>query len=109
MLSTVKVLLADDRQSPGAFLECKSTGDGGTAHDNASRFANLRVEADCLGGVAVMAVLDGLRWRRLPDALGPGVRETDGLTFSAANLTDMLRLEPVASLVGSGPSPIPTP
>jgi hypothetical protein len=94
-----------DGHSPRALLECKSAGDGGTARDKAGRFVSLRNEANRLGGAAVIAVLDGFGWRRLPDALGPVVRDCGGLVFSAANLTDLLSVEPVASLVGTGPPP----
>lgn len=89
-----------DGHAPRALLECKSAGDGGTARDKAGRFASLRNEANRLGGVGVIALLDGLGWRRLPDALGPVVRDTGGLTFSVANIADMLSVEPVRSLVG---------
>lgn len=99
--------IVHDGNTPRAFLECKSAGDGGTARDKAARFVSLRNEANRLGGVAVIAVLDGLGWRRLPDALGPVVRDTGGLVFSAANITDLLGVEPVASLVGRGPAPTP--
>lgn len=71
-----------DTHSALALLECKSAGDGGTARDKAGRFANLRREAQRLGGIPVIAVLEGLGWRRVNDALGPVVRDCDGRVFN---------------------------
>lgn len=92
--------IVHDGQNARGLLECKSAGDGGTARDKAGRFHGLRTEANRIGGIAVMAVLDGLGWERLNDALGPVLRDCGGLVFSAANLSDMLALEPVSSLIG---------
>ena len=85
------------------LLECKSAGDGGTARDKAGRFANLRREAERLGGIPVLAVLEGLGWRRVNDALGPVVRDCDGRVFTTSNLDEMLEVEPVADLIGKAP------
>jgi hypothetical protein len=82
------------------LLECKSAGDGGTARDKAGRFANLRREGERLGGIPVLAVLEGLGWRRVNDALGPVVRDCDGRVFTTSNLSEMLEVAPVADLVG---------
>jgi len=90
-----------DHHSARGLLECKSAGDGGTARDKAGRFANLRREAQRLGGIPVIAVLDGLGWRRVNDALGPVVRDCDGRVFTMGTLTDLLEVEPVRSLTGT--------
>lgn len=82
------------------LLECKSAGDGGTARDKAARFRSLRTEAQRLGGIPVLAVLDGLGWRRLNDALGPVVRDCDGRVFTGSTLSDLLLVDPVATLRG---------
>ena len=82
------------------LLECKSAGDGGTARDKAARFRSLRTEAQRLGGIPVLAVLDGLGWRRLNDALGPVVRDCDGRVFTGSTLDDLLLVDPVAGLRG---------
>ncbi len=83
-----------------AMLECKVANDGGTARDKAARFRSLRAEANRLGGVPVFAVLAGLGWRRTQDALGPVVRDTDGRTFTAATLSEMISVEPLPGLSG---------
>jgi hypothetical protein len=83
-----------------AILECKGTSDGGTARDKAGRFGNLRVEANRLGGLPVVAVLGGVGWRRTGDALGPVVRDTDGPVFTLATLAEMLTVEPFPELQG---------
>lgn len=81
-----------------ALLECKAANDGGTARDKASRFRSLRQESGRLGGVPLFAVVAGLGWRRTADALGPVVRDTDGRTFTLANLPTMLTVEPFPAL-----------
>lgn len=83
-----------------AMIECKQANDGGTARDKASRFSALAREATRLGGVPLFAVLDGLGWQRVPDALGPVVRDTNGRVFSLATLEDMLTVQPFPRLVG---------
>jgi hypothetical protein len=45
----------------------------------------------------------GLGWRRTTDALGPVVRDTDGRTFTLANLGQMLTVEPLPGLAGLAP------
>jgi hypothetical protein len=90
-----------DGSSARGLLECKSAGDGGTARDKAGRFSNLRIEAQRLGGIPVLAVLEGLGWRRVNDALGPVVRDCDGRVFTTANLDEMLEVDPVRDLVGT--------
>lgn len=92
-----------DNTAVRGLLECKSAGDGGTARDKAARFRNLRAEAQRLGGIPVLAVLDGLGWRRLNDALGPVVRDTDGRVFTTSTLTDLLDVDPVRDLIGGAP------
>lgn len=89
-----------DGQTARGLLECKSAGDGGTARDKASRFAGLRREAARLGGIPVLAVLEGLGWRRVNDALGPVVRDCDGRVFTPETLTQLLDVDPVRDLVG---------
>ena len=90
-----------DGTTARGLLECKSAGDGGTARDKAGRFSNLRREAQRLGGIPVIAVLEGLGWRRVNDALGPVVRDCDGRVFTMSNLSDLLEVEPVAGLRGT--------
>jgi hypothetical protein len=89
-----------DGQTARGLLECKSTGDGGTARDKAGRFSVLRQEATRLGGIPVLAVLEGLGWRRLNDALGPVVRDCDGRVFTPATLAQLLDVDPVRDLIG---------
>lgn len=84
-----------------AILECKLTNDGGTARDKASRFARLRRESQRLGGVPVFAVLDGLGWERINDALGPVVEECDGRVFTLETLPEMLEVQPFPGFVRS--------
>jgi hypothetical protein len=88
----------DDRLK--AVLECKLTNDGGTARDKASRFNSLREESVRLGGVPVIAVLGGLGWERINDALGPVIRATEGRVFTLSCLSDMLQLSPFQELIG---------
>lgn len=88
-----------------ALLECKGANDGGTARDKAARFQKLRAEANRLGGVPLFAVLGGIGWRRINDALGPVVRDTDGRVFTIATLSEMLTTEPLPSLTGLVPTP----
>jgi len=81
-----------------ALIECKMTNDGGTARDKASRYAALRREAIRLGGVALFAVLDGLGWERVNDALGPVVRDCDGRVFTLSTAQEMLTARPLSEL-----------
>ena len=83
------------------MIECKGANDGGTARDKAARFRGLRTESVRLGGVPLLAVLGGLGWTRVNDTLGPVVRDCDGRVFSMSNLSDMLTLNPLASLIGT--------
>ncbi len=83
-----------------AIVECKQANDGGTARDKAARFATLRAEGTRLGGIPVFAILDGLGWQRVPDALGPVVRHTDGRVFSLETLDEIVTVEPFPTLVG---------
>lgn len=92
---------ADD--SLKAMLECKGTNDGGTARDKALRFARLRAESVRLGGVPLFAVLGGIGWARINDALGPVVRDTDGRVFTLTTLDSMLEVAPFPSLVLANP------
>jgi hypothetical protein len=89
-----------------AILECKGTNDGGTARDKALRFARLRGESNRLGGIPLIAVLGGIGWARVNDALGPVLRDTDGRVFTLSTLAAMLEVAPFPSLIGleSGPS-----
>jgi hypothetical protein len=88
-----------DGEKARGLLECKSAGDGGTARDKAGRFGALRVEANRLGGIPVLAVLEGLGWRRLNDALGPVIRDCDGRVFCPSNLGDLAQIDPIRDLV----------
>lgn len=81
-----------------AMLECKGTNDGGTARDKALRFARLRTESIRLGGVPLFAVLGGIGWARINDALGPVVRDTDGRVFTLTTLHAMLEVAPFPAL-----------
>lgn len=82
-----------------AMLECKGANDGGTARDKALRFRTLRAEAVRLGGVPLFAILGGIGWARINDALGPVVRDTDGRVFTTSTLASMLEVVPFPSLV----------
>jgi len=86
-----------------AILECKGTNDGGTARDKALRFAKLRAESNRLGGTPLIAVLGGIGWARVNDALGPVVRDTDGRVFTLSTLSTMLEVAPFPSLIGLEP------
>jgi hypothetical protein len=88
----------DRDNRPRALLECKATNDGGTARDKASRFEGLRAEATRLGGIPVFAVLSGLGWRRVKDALGPVVRDTEGRVFSPFTLSQLVTVQPLSTL-----------
>jgi len=90
-----------DRTTARGLLECKSAGDGGTARDKAARFNALRREAERLGGIPVLAVLEGLGWRRVNDALGPVVRDCDGRVFTPATLAELLNVDPARDLIGT--------
>jgi len=92
---------ADD--SLKALLECKGTNNGGTARDKALRFARLRVESVRLNGVPLLAVLGGIGWARINDALGPVVRDTDGRVFTLSTLNSMLEVAPFPGLAGAAP------
>lgn len=82
-----------------AMLECKGTNNGGTARDKALRFRNLKAESVRLGGVPLIAVLGGIGWARINDALGPVVRDTDGRVFTLSTLTSMLEVAPFTGLI----------
>jgi hypothetical protein len=82
-----------------AMLECKGTNNGGTARDKALRFNRLRNESVRLGGVPLFAVLSGIGWTRINDALGPVVRDTDGRVFTLSTLNAMLEVAPFPSLL----------
>lgn len=82
-----------------AMLECKGTNNGGTARDKALRFNRLRDESVRLGGVPLIAVLSGIGWTRINDALGPVVRDTDGRVFTLSTLHSMLEVAPFPSLL----------
>lgn len=86
-----------------AMLECKGANDGGTARDKALRFRTLRAESVRLGGVPLFAVLGGIGWARINDALGPVVRDTDGRVFTLSTLDSMLDVAPFPSLVQTSP------
>lgn len=89
---------ADD--SLKAMLECKGTNNGGTARDKALRFARLKTESMRLGGVPLIAVLGGIGWTRINDALGPVLRDTDGRVFTLSTLNSMLEVSPFPGLAG---------
>lgn len=82
-----------------AMLECKGTNNGGTARDKALRFARLRAESVRLGGIPLIAVLGGIGWARINDALGPVVRDSEGRVFTLSTLNSMLEIAPFPSLV----------
>jgi hypothetical protein len=84
-----------------AMLECKGTNNGGTARDKALRFRTLREESIRLGGIPLFAVLGGMGWTRVNDALGPVIRDTEGRVFTLATLHSMLEVAPFPSLIGS--------
>jgi hypothetical protein len=84
-----------------AMLECKGTNNGGTARDKALRFRSLRSESMRLGGVPLIAVLGGIGWARINDALGPVVRDTDGRVFTLSTLNSMLEVAPFPGLLGA--------
>lgn len=88
-----------------ALIECKQANDGGTARDKAARFARLAQESARLGGVPLIAVLDGLGWQRTNDALGPVVRDTAGRVFTIETLPEMLAVQPFPSLLGTSLGP----
>lgn len=92
---------ADD--SLKAMLECKGTNNGGTARDKALRFRSLKAESVRLGGIPLMAVLGGIGWARINDALGPVVRDTDGRVFTLSTLASMLEVAPFPGLVTVNP------
>lgn len=90
-----------DGTTARGLLECKSASDGGTARDKAARFNALRRETERLGGIPVLAVLEGLGWRRVNDALGPVVRDCDGRVFTPATIAELLKVDPARDLIGT--------
>lgn len=82
-----------------AMLECKGTNNGGTARDKALRFRSLRAESVRLGGIPLLAVLGGIGWARINDALGPVVRDTEGRVFTLSTLSSMLEVAPFPGLL----------
>lgn len=90
----------DNSENLRGLLECKAINDGGTARDKAMRFKTLREESIRLGGVPLVAVLAGMGWTRVTDALGPVIRDTDGRVFALSNLNEMLLVAPFPSLIG---------
>ena len=97
---TPDFVLFDNSGTLRAILECKGTNNGGTARDKALRFARLRAESNRLGGIALIAILGGIGWARVNDALGPVVRDTDGRVFTLSTLSAMLEVAPFPSLIG---------
>jgi hypothetical protein len=93
--------ILNDGTTARGLLECKSASDGGTARDKAGRFGALRREAERLGGIPVLAVLEGLGWRRVNDALGPVVRDCDGRVFTPATLAELVDVDPARDLIGT--------
>jgi hypothetical protein len=87
-----------------AMLECKGTNNGGTARDKALRFERLRDESIRLGGIPLIAVLGGMGWTRVNDALGPVVRDTEGRVFTLSTLHSILEVSPFPSLIGTAPT-----
>jgi hypothetical protein len=93
-------VIFEDVRTVRALIECKQANDGGTARDKASRFGRLAQESNRLGGVPLVAVLDGLGWQRTNDALGPVIRDTAGRVFSIETLPEMLTVQPFPGLIG---------
>lgn len=89
----------DSAGSLKAMLECKGTNNGGTARDKALRFERLRDESIRLGGIPLIAVLGGMGWTRVNDALGPVVRDTEGRVFTLSTLRFMLEVNPFPALI----------
>ena len=102
---TPDFVVFDNSGTLRAMLECKVTNNGGTARDKALRFAKLRGESNRLGGTPLVAVLGGIGWARVNDALGPVVRDTDGRVFTLSTLSSMLEVAPFPSLIGLAPAP----
>lgn len=90
----------DSADNLKAMLECKTINDGGTARDKALRFERLREESIRLGGIPLLAVLGGLGWKRVNDALGPVVRDTEGRVFTIKTLNQMMDVTPFPQLKG---------
>lgn len=88
-----------------AMLECKGTNNGGTARDKALRFSRLKAESVRLGGIPLIAVLGGIGWARINDALGPVVRDSDGRVFTLGTLNNMLGIAPFPSLITNPVAP----
>lgn len=82
-----------------AILECKGTNNGGTARDKALRFERLRAESVRLSGVPLFAVLGGIGWARVNDALAPVLRDTEGRIFTISTLDTLLSVPPFPGLV----------
>jgi hypothetical protein len=59
-----------------------------------------------LGGVTLLAVVDGLGWTRINDALGPVVRDCDGRVFTLKTLPEMLTVQPFPALIGESSAPL---
>lgn len=73
-------------------IEAKLAEDGGTARDKAARVKNLKAECD-QKGYTLIAVIDGKGFlTRTNDTISSIIDDTEGRTFSLANLKDMLAL-----------------
>jgi hypothetical protein len=97
-------VIFDESRTLKGMLECKGTNNGGTARDKALRFGKLRNESIRLGGVPLLAVLGGIGWARVNDALAPVLRDTDGRVFTLKTLPEMLKVAPFPSLIGKARS-----
>jgi hypothetical protein len=83
--------LIPDETKPTAIIEGKIADNGGTARDKAARIHSLSQEAR-RRGIVLVAVIDGIGFRRHGDVLVPIVRDTLGLTFSPPTLDRLVEI-----------------
>lgn len=91
--------LVPSKEVPELVVEAKMADNGGTARDKAARIHSLS-EVTKSRGLVLIAVVDGYGFRRHLDVMVPIVRDTNGLTFSASNLQEILRVPGIAEYVG---------
>ena len=91
------------KEDPTVLIEAKVAEDGGTARDKASRIERLSRQA-YERGATLISVIDGLGFFRINDVLAPILGNSKGLVFSSSNLTEILEVPAIQSLIGTASS-----
>jgi hypothetical protein len=74
-------------------------GDAPAGHRSKQRKPDTQDGWVSVGGIPLFAVLGGIGWARINDALGPVVRDTEGRVFTLTTLDSMLEVAPFPGLV----------